>query len=250
MRDAAESHREAVLEVLRDGVPTLRAARQISISPAMNPTTGAGSSQPSTRSPPARAKSGPLPFGGSALRTGLSVHLPAGTSAQHTGAVFLAAAGRHPRYSPELVTAVRRDGEVIPEPLAGTRALGRGAANDRKARDDLESNSKEIVENAISVRSSLQEMTEIAEPGTAAVTDFMTVRERGSVQRLGSTVSGRLGPSSDRMDALEALFPAVTASGIPKCDGVEAILRPRRSTPWAVIRVRWWFRPTARWMRR
>jgi salicylate synthetase len=128
-------------------------------------------------------------------------------------------------YSPELVTAVRRDGEVITEPLAGTRALGRGSANDRQARDDLESNSKEIVEHAISVRSSLQEMSEIAEPGTVVVTDFMTVRERGSVQHLGSTVSGRLDASSDRMDALEALFPAVTASGIPKGAGVEAILR-------------------------
>jgi len=75
------------------------------------------------------------------------------------------------------------------------------------------------------VRSSLQEINEIAEPGTAVVTDFMTVRERGSVQHLGSTISARLGPSSDRMDALEALFPAVTESGIPKADGIEAILR-------------------------
>ncbi|OBH13288.1 salicylate synthase [Mycobacterium sp. E1747] len=128
-------------------------------------------------------------------------------------------------YSPELVAAVHDDGIVVTEPLAGTRALGRGVARDRQARDDLESNSKEIVEHAISVRSSLQEMTEIAEPGSAVVTDFMTVRERGSVQHLGSTVSGRLGRSNDRMDALEALFPAVTASGIPKADGVEAILR-------------------------
>lgn len=128
-------------------------------------------------------------------------------------------------YSPELVAAVHRDGVVVTEPLAGTRALGRGEVRDRQARDDLESNSKEIVEHAISVRSSLQEMTEIAEPGTAVVTDFMTVRERGSVQHLGSTVSGRLGTSHDRMDALEALFPAVTASGIPKAGGVEAILR-------------------------
>jgi salicylate synthetase len=128
-------------------------------------------------------------------------------------------------YSPELVAAIGRDGAVVTEPLAGTRALGRGAARDRQARDDLESNSKEIVEHAISVRSSLQEITEIAEPGTAAVTDFMTVRERGSVQHLGSTISARLSPSSDRMDALEALFPAVTASGIPKAAGVEAILR-------------------------
>lgn len=128
-------------------------------------------------------------------------------------------------YSPELVAAVHRDGAVVTEPLAGTRALGRGAARDRQAREDLESNSKEIVEHAISVRSSLQEMTEIAEPGTAVVSDFMTVRERGSVQHLGSTVSARLDPSSDRMDALEALFPAVTASGIPKAAAVEAILR-------------------------
>ncbi|HET9891689.1 MAG TPA: salicylate synthase [Mycobacterium sp.] len=128
-------------------------------------------------------------------------------------------------YSPELVAAVHRDGIVVTEPLAGTRALGRGELPDRQARDDLESNSKEIVEHAISVRSSLQEMTEITEPGTAAVTDFMTVRERGSVQHLGSTVTGRLDTSHDRMDALEALFPAVTASGIPKAVGVEAIMR-------------------------
>ncbi|MGO8850995.1 salicylate synthase [Mycobacterium sp.] len=128
-------------------------------------------------------------------------------------------------FSPELVAAVRHDGTVVTEPLAGTRALGRGAARDRQARDDLESNSKEIAEHAISVRGSLQEISEIAEPGTAAVTDFMTVRERGSVQHLGSTISARLHPSADRMDALEALFPAVTASGIPKAAGVEAILR-------------------------
>jgi salicylate synthetase len=138
-------------------------------------------------------------------------------------------------YSPELVAAVHRDGTVVTEPL------GRGAAHDRQARDDLESNSKEIVEHAISVRSSLQEMTEIAEPGTAVVTDFMTVRERGSVQHLGSTINARLDPSRDRMDALEALFPAVTASGIPKAAGVEAILRldegPRGLYSGAVVMV-------------
>lgn len=128
-------------------------------------------------------------------------------------------------YSPELVTSVRADGVVITEPLAGTRALGRGAVPDKQARDDLQSDSKEIVEHAISVRTSLQEVTEIAAPGTASVTDFMAVRERGSVQHLGSTITGQLNPTSDRMVALETLFPAVTASGIPKADGVEAILR-------------------------
>jgi salicylate synthetase len=142
-------------------------------------------------------------------------------------------------YSPELVAAVHGDGLVVTEPLAGTRALGRGAARDRQARDDLESDTKEIVEHAMSVRSSLQEITEVAEPGSAAVVDFMAVRERGSVQHLGSTVTGRLDASKDRMDALETLFPAVTASGIPKAAGVDAILRldesPRELYSGAVV---------------
>lgn len=141
-------------------------------------------------------------------------------------------------YSPEVVAAVH-DGVLVTEPLAGTRALGRGAARDRQARDDLESDSKEIVEHAISVRSSLLEITEVAEPGTAAVVDFMAVRERGSVQHLGSTVTGRLDASKDRMDALETLFPAVTASGIPKAASVDAILRldesPRELYSGAVV---------------
>ncbi len=128
-------------------------------------------------------------------------------------------------YSPELVTAVRHDGHVVTEPLAGTRAFGRGAACDLAARNDLEYDAKEIVEHALSVRSSLLEMAGIVQPGSAAVTDFMTVRERGSVQHLGSTVSARLRRSCNRMDALEALFPAVTASGIPKSESIEAILR-------------------------
>jgi salicylate synthetase len=128
-------------------------------------------------------------------------------------------------YSPELVASVHEDGVVVTEPLAGTRALGRGLAQDSQARDDLESDPKEIVEHAMSVRCALREITGVAEPGSAAVIDFMTVRERGSVQHLGSTVSARLDASKDRMDALEALFPAVTASGIPKAASVDAILR-------------------------
>ncbi|WP_059015371.1 salicylate synthase [Mycobacterium sp. M26] len=144
-------------------------------------------------------------------------------------------------FSPELVAAVHGDGAVVTEPLAGTRALGRGDADDWRAREQLTSDAKEIVEHALSVRSSLDEIAEVAVPGSAAVTDFMTVRERGSVQHLGSTVGARLDPSFTRFDALQALFPAVTASGIPKAEGVEAILRldesPRELYSGAVVMI-------------
>jgi salicylate synthetase len=128
-------------------------------------------------------------------------------------------------FSPELVASVDESGEVTTEPLAGTRAFGRGDAEDLAARIDLESDPKEIVEHAISVRTSMAEIAAVAEPGTTVVSDFMTVRERGSVQHLASTVRGRLSWRHTHWQAFDVLFPAVTASGVPKRESVHAILR-------------------------
>lgn len=225
--DAPDGHRDVILGVLRDGVPAVPGPRGVGVS--ADPSDYRDRVATAVREIAAGryqkvilSRCLEVPF---ALDFPSTYRL----ARQHNTPVrsFLLRLGgmRAVGYSPELVAAVGHDGVVVTEPLAGTRALGRGAVPDREAREDLESNSKEIVEHAISVRSSLQEMAEIAEPGTAVVSDFMTVRERGSVQHLGSTISARLDSSSDRMDALEALFPAVTASGIPKAGSVEAILR-------------------------
>lgn len=128
-------------------------------------------------------------------------------------------------FSPELVVSVDTEGRVTTEPLAGTRAFGRGSGPDARARLELESDPKEIFEHAVSVRTAQEELDTICRPGTVAVGDFMRVRERGSVQHLGSTVHGVLADSRTAWDALEVLFPSVTASGIPKPDALDAILR-------------------------
>ena len=224
---AAVGYRDSILALLADGVPDVSEARKVDI--IADPSGYRDRVASAVREIAAGryhkvilSRCVEVPFAldfPSSYRLGRRRNTPVRSFLLRLGGI------RAFGYSPELVAAVHPDGSVVTEPLAGTRALGRGAALDRQARDDLESNSKEIVEHAISVRSSLQDINEIAEPGTAAVIDFMTVRERGSVQHLGSTISARLGPSSDRMDALEALFPAVTASGIPKADSVDAILR-------------------------
>jgi salicylate synthetase len=225
--NAGASHRDAVLGLLGDGVPQVADAREVEVT--ADPSGYRDRVAAAVREiadgsyhKVILSRCVEVPFAvdfPSTYRLGRRHNTPVRSFLLRLGGV------RAVGYSPELVAAVSDDGEVVTEPLAGTRALGRGPARDREARDDLESNSKEIVEHAISVRSSLREITEIAVPGTPVVTDFMTVRERGSVQHLGSTISARLDPSRDRMDALEALFPAVTASGIPKRAGVEAILR-------------------------
>ncbi|OIJ90614.1 salicylate synthase [Streptomyces sp. MUSC 14] len=128
-------------------------------------------------------------------------------------------------FSPEVVLTVDETGQVMTQPLAGTRAFGRGAGNDAEARRVLESDPKEIYEHAVSVRTSQEELRRVCRPGTVAVRDFMDIKERGSVQHLASLVSGTLGATHTPWDALEAVFPAVTASGVPKRESLDAIVR-------------------------
>ena len=128
-------------------------------------------------------------------------------------------------FSPELVGSVDADGLITTEPLAGTRAYGISPEQDEANRAELQGDAKEIVEHAISVRTSCAEVAEVAVPGTVAVSEFMTVKPRGSVQHLASTVVGRLDRPHSAWDALEVLFPSVTASGIPKAPAIDAIYR-------------------------
>lgn len=99
-------------------------------------------------------------------------------------------------FSPEVLASVDGGGRVMTQPLAGTRAFGFGADADARTRHDLETDPKEIYEHAVSVRTSQDELYRVCEPGTVQVTGFMTVKERGSVQHLGSSVSGILAPTA------------------------------------------------------
>ncbi|MDF0529317.1 salicylate synthase [Tsukamurella sp. 8F] len=128
-------------------------------------------------------------------------------------------------FSPEIVGQVDAQRSVTTEPLAGTRALHMDGADARALREELQSDPKEIVEHAVSVRLSCEEVRAVAKPGTTVVTEFMAVRERGSVQHLASTVRGELLDGVGAWRALDVLFPAVTASGIPKEPAVRAITR-------------------------
>ncbi|MCF2533534.1 salicylate synthase [Yinghuangia soli] len=128
-------------------------------------------------------------------------------------------------FCPEIVTTVAPDGTVTTQPLAGTRALDGDPAADRARRDELYRDTKEVYEHVISVRLAQEELVGVCEPGSVRVDDFMAVKERGSVQHLASELSGRLAAARSTWDAVAALFPAVTASGIPKAASCDLIHR-------------------------
>ncbi|WP_433235663.1 salicylate synthase [Streptosporangium sp. CA-135522] len=133
-------------------------------------------------------------------------------------------------FSPEIVARIDADGVVLTQPLAGTRALDGRRDLDDARRQELYRDAKEVYEHAISVRLAAEELARVCTPDSVQVDDFMSIKERGSVQHLASQVSGRLTPGRTGWHALAALFPAVTASGIPKAPACDLIRRTESET--------------------
>lgn len=127
-------------------------------------------------------------------------------------------------FSPELVMSFQ-DGKVTTEPLAGTRANVGTERERSRLQNDLLNDPKEVMEHIISVQEAMREMKQFCADGTVAVADLISVKRRGKVQHLASTVTRTLCPSKDVWDALNVLFPAITATSIPKMKVIEAIHR-------------------------
>jgi salicylate synthetase len=128
-------------------------------------------------------------------------------------------------FSPETVVEVAADGTASTQPLAGTRAQTGEQATDARLRAELTGDPKEVYEHAVSVKLALQEMAEVGRAQATHVSEFLTVAARGSVQHLASRVATNLAEGRTSWDALGALFPPVTASGIPKAQALALIER-------------------------
>ncbi|SFR83486.1 salicylate synthase [Anaeromicropila populeti] len=128
-------------------------------------------------------------------------------------------------FSPETVAEVDENGYVSTFPLAGTRAMKENREETQKLKEELLRDSKEISEHAVSVKLAYEELERVCEENSVVVTDFMSVLERGTVQHLASRLKGKLRKDCNSWHAFNSLFPAVTASGIPKRESIEAIGR-------------------------
>ena len=128
-------------------------------------------------------------------------------------------------FSPETVVVVDDEGTVTTTPLAGTRAIGEDILEELRLREELVSDSKEIAEHAISVYVAFDEMAMVCETASVAVANFMVVSRRGTVQHLASRLTGKLLEHYSPWHAFHAIFPAVTASGVPKREAIHSIGR-------------------------
>jgi salicylate synthetase len=126
-------------------------------------------------------------------------------------------------FSPEILLESDGRGLVTTNPLAGTRPRGADEREDEGIRGELFTDAKEVKEHALSVLLAQEEIASVCEPDSVRVYDFMEVKRFRCVQHLSSRVSGRLSPGKTLWDALGAVFPGVTVSGISKARALQWI---------------------------
>ena len=124
--------------------------------------------------------------------------------------------------SPESLVSVK-NGEVITNPIAGTRKRGEDEEEDRKLEEDLLQDEKERAEHVMLVDLGRNDIGKVSEIGTVEVKDFMKIERFSHVMHITSQVIGKLGKDNDAFTALVACLPAGTVSGAPKIRAMELI---------------------------
>ncbi|BAQ25093.1 anthranilate synthase component I [Streptococcus troglodytae] len=117
--------------------------------------------------------------------------------------------------SPESLVSVK-DGQVVTNPIAGTRPRGKDEAEDQALAKDLAGDVKETAEHRMLVDLGRNDIGKIAEIGSVKLTKYMEVEYFRYVMHLTSVVKGALLPQLTAIDALKSTLPAGTVSGAPK----------------------------------
>jgi anthranilate/para-aminobenzoate synthase component I len=153
-----------------------------------------------------------LPFEGGGVR--LYHHLRRISPAPFSG--YLRAAGIEiVSASPERLLMVEGD-RAFTRPIAGTRPRAADPRADRALAAELILSPKERAEHLMLVDLARNDLGKVAATGSVAVDELMGVEDYAQVRHIVSNVSARLLPGRDAVDALLALFPGGTITGVPK----------------------------------
>ena len=129
--------------------------------------------------------------------------------------------------SPESLVSVKQ-GQVVTNPIAGTRPRGKTEAEDAALAQDLLADAKEVAEHRMLVDLGRNDIGRIAQIGSVQVSKYMEVEYFRYVMHLTSLVEGRLLPHLTALDALKATLPAGTVSGAPKIRAMQRIYQLER----------------------
>ena len=124
--------------------------------------------------------------------------------------------------SPELLVKVE-DEKIEIRPIAGTRARGNSAKEDKFLANDLLSDKKELAEHLMLLDLGRNDVGKVSQYGSVKLTEKMVVEYFSHVMHIVSNVEGKLKNDKNGFDALKSGFPAGTVTGAPKLRAMELI---------------------------
>ncbi len=117
--------------------------------------------------------------------------------------------------SPERL--VRVEGRRIDtRPIAGTRPRSRRPGDDIREMTALAAHPKERAEHIMLIDLERNDLGRVCEAGTVKVDELMTIESYAHVHHIVSNVSGVLRADVTPIEALRAVFPGGTITGVPK----------------------------------
>jgi para-aminobenzoate synthetase component 1 len=124
--------------------------------------------------------------------------------------------------SPERFLSFTGD-RMVGQPMKGTRPRSMDPMEDARLAAELAADAKERSENIMALDVMRHDLSRVAASGTVRVEELCAVRPHASVHQMTSTVSARLRPGLDPMDAVKAAFPMASMTGAPKYRAMQLI---------------------------
>ncbi|REC94528.1 aminodeoxychorismate synthase component I [Kushneria indalinina] len=116
-----------------------------------------------------------------------------------------------------------QDRQLTTSPIKGTRPRGRTAEEDQQLADELVGSLKDRTENVMIVDLLRNDLGRVCRAGTVRVPALAALESYRNVHHLVSTITGKLAPDLDAIDALAAAFPGGSITGAPRIRAMDII---------------------------
>lgn len=125
--------------------------------------------------------------------------------------------------SPERFVSLHPGGQIMAQPIKGTRRRDPDPSRDRALADELAASEKDRAENLMIVDLLRNDLGRVAAPGSVGVPRLYQVESFSAVHHLVSTVTAELAPGAGAIDLLRAAFPGGSITGAPKIRAMQVI---------------------------
>ena len=124
--------------------------------------------------------------------------------------------------SPEILVRLRNNFVTV-RPIAGTRPRGKNTKQDRKFKNELIKDKKELAEHLMLLDLGRNDVGKVSKINTVKVTESFKIEKYSHVMHIVSNVVGKFNKKVSTFEALLSGFPAGTVSGAPKIRAMEII---------------------------